>query len=199
MAGSAQSVEAARIRATICAITKALASRPKRAEEIHFVRRSSSPGFTLIELMVVMSIISILAAVALPAYQDYTQRSRVAEGLVLAQAVQTDIARYFDRWGRLPADNAAAGLPEPTAMRGSAVTGITVRQGVIEVRFDAPLVGADPALATLWLRPAQVQQQPTAALMWRCQGAKLPKGMAWVSTVEPGQGLPNKVLPSVCR
>ncbi len=163
------------------------------------MRRLSSSGFTLIELMVVVSIIGILAAVALPAYQDYTHRSRVAEGLVLAQAVQTDIARYFDRWGRLPADNAAAGLPEPAAMKGSAVTAIAVRQGVIEVRFDAPLVGAEPISATLWLRPAQVLQQPTAALVWRCQSAALPKGMAWASTVEPGKGLPSRVLPAACR
>ncbi|MDZ7814047.1 MAG: pilin [Ideonella sp.] len=163
------------------------------------MRRSSSSGFTLVELMVVVYIISILAAVALPAYQDYTQRSRVAEGLLLAQAVQTDVARYFDRWGRLPEDNAAAGLPDPAAMRGSAVTGIAIRQGAIEVRFDAPLLGVEPALATLWLRPAQVQQQPTAALVWRCQSAALPKGMVWVSTVVPGQGLPQRALPSVCR
>src|ERR1700691_3105265 len=93
-------------------------------------------GFTLIELMFVVGIIGILAAVAIPAYQDYVVRAKASEGFLLAGEVQRAVSEYYDRWGRLPVDNAAAGLPESTATRGKAVASIEVKQGALEVRYS---------------------------------------------------------------
>ena len=63
---------------------------------------SKATGFTLIELMFVVAIIGILAAVAIPAYNDYTIRARVSEAFLVAGEAQRAVAEYYDRWGRLP-------------------------------------------------------------------------------------------------
>ena len=67
-------------------------------------------GFTLIELMIVVAIIGILAAIAIPAYQDYLIRSQVTEGLTMAAAAKASVAEYFANLGSFPADNAKAGM-----------------------------------------------------------------------------------------
>ena len=64
--------------------------------------KSAQRGFTLIELMIVVAIIGILAAIAIPAYQDYTVRSQVTEGMNLASAVETGVAEYFANTGSFP-------------------------------------------------------------------------------------------------
>jgi len=90
-------------------------------------------GFTLIELMIVVAIIGILAAIAIPAYQDYTIRAQVSEGLNLSGGAKAAVTEFFQDRGILPADNATAGLAAAAAIQGKYVGSVTVAAGVITV------------------------------------------------------------------
>jgi type IV pilus assembly protein PilA len=93
-------------------------------------------GFTLVELMVVIAIIGILAAIAIPNFISYRTRAYASEALVIGDSVRKDIIDYYDHTGVFPADNAAAGLPEPEAIRGKYVKSLTVKKGEIHIAFD---------------------------------------------------------------
>lgn len=112
-------------------------------------------GFTLIELMIVVAIIGILAAIALPAYQDYTIRSKVTEGLAVAAGAKTAVAESYASQGAFPTSNALAGLGAASTISGNSVTSVTVgTSGVISILFNSSL-GGNPTMnaATVTLSP----------------------------------------------
>jgi len=96
-------------------------------------------GFTLIELMIVVAIVGILAAIALPAYQDYIVRSKMSEGVAAAAACKTSVAEYASTRGSFPTDTAASGC---STLATQYVTGTTVATGVITVATDNTGAGA---------------------------------------------------------
>lgn len=132
-------------------------------------------GFTLIELMIVVAIIGILAAIALPAYQDYTKRSHVSEGLTLASGAKASVTEYYSSNNAMPTNNAAAGLAAATDIKGNAVTSVGVASGLITITFNNKV----DAAKTLLLSPVT----GAGGVQWKCK----------VGTIDP------KWVPSNCR
>ena len=130
------------------------------------MKMQKQQGFTLIELMIVVAIIGILAAVAIPAYQDYTIRAKVTEGLSLAGAGKTAVSEYFSANGTLPADNATAGMAAPDEISGNSVDNVTVTtDGLITVVFSASTITGD----TITLAPLT----SAGKVVWNCSGGTL--------------------------
>ena len=139
-------------------------------------------GFTLIELMIVVAIIAILAAIALPAYQDYVIRSQVSEGSVLSDGAKTSIAEYYSNKGVFPKDNASAGLASKISITGNYVTQLDVGSttGQIQTTFG------NKANALITGDVLTFSASTTAgSVQWHCNVA--------TTTV------PSKYRPTICR
>jgi len=135
-------------------------------------------GFTLIELMIVVAIIGILAAIAIPAYQDYTIRAQVSEGLNLAGGAKAAVSEYTMDRGTFPTTNALAGVAANTEINGKYVTQVTVASGVVTVTYGNEahaLLGGN----TLALTPST----NAGSVEWDCAGG----------------GIADRHLPAACR
>jgi type IV pilus assembly protein PilA len=127
-------------------------------------------GFTLIELMIVIAIIGILAAIAIPAYQDYTIRSKVSEGLNMAGAAKLAVAETFDSTGALAADNNAYGLPLATSIVGTYVASISAVTSKVTINYRT--ISAGKVDAGDWVRLTANTTLP-GSTQWTCSSTAI--------------------------
>ena len=156
-------------------------------------------GFTLIELMIVIAIIGILASLAISAYQTFTVRAQIAEGLNMAAGSKVPVTDAYTNDGVAPADRAAAGMtPTATDTRGSYVSGVEVSNGRVDVTFGGPRAHADIVGQTLSLTPYET---PGNTIIWRCGAAPAPVGAALLSGGDShlAPTVNSRYLPSTCR
>jgi type IV pilus assembly protein PilA len=125
-------------------------------------------------------LVGILAAISIPAYQDYLVRTQVSEGMALSGGAKTAVAEYYNNRGSLPPDNRSAGLANSTSIAGRYVSGVDVTDGTITVAFDT-------ANSNLTIRNKVLVLSPTPngnAITWNCS---------------TGSTLPSRDFPLACR
>ena len=144
-------------------------------------------GFTLIELMIVVAIIGILAAIAIPAYQDYTIRAQVSEGLNLASGAKAAVSETFMDRGVMPLGNVEAGMETNTNITGKYVVSVTVLNGVVTAQYS----NTAPQTANLSIDGATLVLTP--------DGVTTPGSVNWTCTGGVTLGANPKWLPSACR
>lgn len=147
--------------------------------------KNTQKGFTLIELMIVVAIVAILAAIAIPAYQNYLIRTQVTEGSSLADAGKTGVAEYYSNNGFLPPSNASAGVATNTSISGSYVNKVDVgtpARGKIQATFSG--AKANIAISTKILVFSPITH--TGSVSWTCGSST-------------GTNVPTQYLPASCR
>src|ERR1700691_1128200 len=156
--------------------------------------KSMQKGFTLIELMIVVAIIGILAAIAIPAYQDYTIRSQVTEGLNLSGEIETGAAEFYANDGSFPTTLSQAGIA--SAPFGKYVTGVQIVTGSIQVTYGNQ-ANSKIAAGTLSIVP---YLDTNMDIVWVCGNHTNPTNTVLATGVsKAATSLADRYLPQTCR
>jgi type IV pilus assembly protein PilA len=147
------------------------------------MKKSIQKGFTLIELMIVVAIIAILAAIAIPAYQDYLIRSQVSEGAVLADGAKTAMAEFYANNGKFPPTNISAGLATAASIHGQYVSSVNVQTAVGKITASYGGTKANTAISTGPKTLIFSAVTNGGSIEWHCTGGTVP----------------SKYLPTSCR
>ncbi|MGT2404822.1 pilin [Neisseria meningitidis] len=156
-------------------------------------------GFTLIELMIVIAIVGILAAVALPAYQDYTARAQVSEAILLAEGQKSAVTEYYLNHGEWPANNSSAGVATSASdIKGKYVQKVEVNNGVVTATMLSSGVNKEiqGKKLSLWAK------RQDGSVKWFC-GQPVTRDANNADTVAAAAAATKKIdtkhLPSTCR
>ncbi|MBR7237304.1 pilin [Neisseria meningitidis] len=156
-------------------------------------------GFTLIELMIVIAIVGILAAVALPAYQDYTARAQVSEAILLAEGQKSAVTEYYLNHGIWPGDNSSAGVASSSTIKGKYVKSVEVKNGVVTATMLSTGVNKEiqGKKLSLWAK------RQDGSVKWFCglpvTRAKADSDTVAAATADTAKKIDTKHLPSTCR
>ncbi|HEZ5382286.1 TPA: pilin [Neisseria meningitidis] len=157
-------------------------------------------GFTLIELMIVIAIVGILAAVALPAYQDYTARAQVSEAILLAEGQKSAVTEYYLNHGKWPGNNTSAGVASASEIKGKYVEKVEVAKGVITATMLSSGVNNEikGKKLSLWAK------RQDGSVKWFCgqpvtRDANATNDAVKADTAANGKQIDTKHLPSTCR
>ncbi|HGT4375580.1 TPA: pilin [Neisseria meningitidis] len=158
-------------------------------------------GFTLIELMIVIAIVGILAAVALPAYQDYTARAQVSEAILLAEGQKSAVTEYYLNHGIWPGDNSSAGVASSADIKGKYVEKVEVKNGVVTATMLSSGVNKEiqGKKLSLWAK------RQAGSVKWFCgqpvtrDNASAANDDVTADAAANGKKIDTKHLPSTCR